>query len=157
MRDWPTLLCLVRCFFRCPVSPRLNLAFFWAASLVSLFTFRNVIKLKHLKPAHTCTPPAHLLHTPPRHTPPPKTHTHEHPNTRTPKLRTGMSRVFVKTLPLSTGTFSPKNTDYIVCPAPSVFLYCLVFFCLSWFSSMCCFLCFLLFFVPSLLLRLPPP
>ena len=28
-------------------------------------------------------------------------------------------------------TFSPKNTDYIVCPAPSVFLCCFISFCLG--------------------------
>ena len=46
----------------------------------------------------------------------------------------------------SLATFSPKNTDSFVCPARSFSL--LFSFCLSWFFSMCCFPCFILFFAP---------
>ena len=44
--------------------------------------------------------------------------------------------------------FSPKKTRTILfVPLPISLLF---HFCLSWFSSVCCFLCFLLFFVPWL-------
>ena len=60
---------------------------------------------------------------------------------------TCISRVFVKTSPaFGRRRCHQKNTDCIVCPAPQ----CLsLFFCVckSWFSSVCCFLWFLLFFV----------
>ena len=98
-----------RCFFSI-----VNFGHFGAPSLVTLFTFQNVIDPE---PLNTKTP--------------------KHHNTKT-----GMSCVFVKT---SLATFSPKNTDYIVCPAPSVFL-C---YFLSVFLGFPLFFVFFVFFCSS--------
>ena len=50
---------------------------------------------------------------------------------------------------LRPATFSPKKHG-LYCLSRHQCLSLFFYFCLSWFSSVCCFLCFLLFFVPWL-------
>ena len=92
----------------------LNFGLFWAASLVTL-TLNT--------PKHPKTP----LNTP-----------------KHPKHLNGHKVCFCENVAgLRPATFSPKNTDFFVCPAPNVFLCCFISVCLVLFSL------FLLFFVPS--------
>ena len=103
--------------------PTQNFGHFWA-TLVTLLTFQNVSNPQH--PQHPQHPkhPEHPKH--PRHP--------RHLNTQN-----GHKPCFCENVA------GPKNTDY--CLSRSQCFSLLFYFCLSWLSSMCCFLCFLLFFV----------